>query len=294
MDFQQSKAKNYSMSIPGKKLLVNGVNYHVSDQGLSDKVALLLHGMPDTSSMWRHTAKTLLAEGYRVVAPDMLGYGETDKPLAIERYEAEHISADMLAIIEHLGLPKMDIVGHDWGAFVAWDLVLNKPELFRRHVALSVGHPGLMFDNITMQSAKENWYMYMNTQTHAPELYALNNFKFLRETWIPSYPELDELCERLKDPAAMNGMLNWDRANQVVSIYLANAAGELTFGQCSVPTMGIWSSGDLYLAENWMTETDRFMDAEWRYERIEDASHWMMLDQPEATNALILQWLNTE
>ena len=282
------------MSLPGKKFNINGVNYHISDQGNGDKTALLLHGMPDTSSMWQDTVEALLAADYRVIAPDMLGYGETDKPAATERYDAEFLIADMLNMIEQLGLSSIDVVGHDWGAFVAWDLVLKKPELFRRHVALSVGHPGLMFGNLSMQSVRENWYMFMNAQTHAAELYAFNDFQFLRETWIPSYPQLDELCQRLKEPAAMNGMLNWDRANQVVSIYLANAMGELEFGNCTVPTMGIWSSGDSYLWENWMTETNQFMDADWRYERIEDASHWMMLDKPKETNALILDWFNSD
>lgn len=67
------------MSLPGKKIAVNGVNYHVFDQGDSDRVVMLLHGMPDTSDVWRHQVPALLAAGYRVIAPDLLGYGETDK-----------------------------------------------------------------------------------------------------------------------------------------------------------------------------------------------------------------------
>ena len=74
-------------------------------------------------------------------------------------------------------------------------------------------------------------------------------------------PDLDEVTSRMADPAAMNGMLNWDRANQVISFYLAHGRGELEYGNCKVPTMGVWSSGDVYLWESWMTETEELMDA---------------------------------
>lgn len=280
------------MSLPGKKILINDINYHVYDEGDSDQVVLLLHGMPDTSGMWSHQAAALVKAGFRVIAPDMLGYGETDKPQDVERYAADNILADMLALIAHLQLPTMDLVGHDWGAFVSWELVLLKPELFKKHVTLAVGHPGLMFGDMSMESVKENWYMYLNTQQHTAELYAQNDFKFMRESFLPSHPELDEVTSRMADPLAMNAMLNWDRANQVASFYLAHARGELEYGNCKVPTMGVWSSGDVYLWESWMTKTEQLMDAQWRYERIEGASHWMMLDEPEAVTNLLLDWFS--
>ena len=94
----------------------------------------------------------------------------------------------------------------------------------------------------------------------------------------------------MKDPIAMNSMLNWDKANQVATFYLAHVRGELEYGPCQVPTMGIWSTGDTYLWEEWMTGTDQFMEAQWRYERIEGASHWMALDKPEEVTALMLDW----
>ena len=95
---------------------------------------MLLHGMPDTSSMWEHQATALV----------------------------------------------------------------------NKHVTLAVGHPGVMFGDMSMASVKENWYIYMNTQEHTAELYAQNNFKFMRETFIPSHPQLDEVTGRMADPAAMN------------------------------------------------------------------------------------------
>lgn len=283
------------MSLPGKKIQINDVNYHVYDEGDSDQVVVLLHGQPDTSGMWKHQATALVEAGFRVIAPDMLGYGETDKPQAAARYAADHILADMLALFEHLQLPKVDIVGHDWGAFVSWELVLRKPELFKKHVTLAVGHPAGIFDDISIGSVKDSWYMYMNSQEHAAELYAQNNFKFMREGFIPSHPDLDEVISRMADPVAMNGMLNWDRANQMLSFYLAHGRGELDYGNCKVPTMGLWATGDAYLAdESWMTRTAQRMDAEWRYERIEGGSHWMMMDAAETVTNLMLDWFKVD
>ena len=283
------------MSLPGKKIQINDVNYHVYDEGDSEQVVLLLHGQPDTSGMWEHQAAALVEAGFRVVAPDMLGYGQTDKPQAAARYAADHILADILALTEHLQLPKMDIVGHDWGAFASWELVLAKPEMFKKHVALAVGHPAGIFDDISMESVKTNWYMFMNSQEHAAELYAQNNFRYMREVLIPSHPDLEEVTGRMADPAAMNGMLNWDRANQMVSFYLAHASGQLEYGNCKVPTMGVWSSGDAFLPEeSWMTSTAKRMDAEWRYERIEGASHWMMMDAADTVTNLLLDWFRVD
>jgi len=278
------------MSLPGKKILIGDTHYHVYDEGDGDQAVLLLHGMPDTSSLWSHQASALVNAGYRVVAPDMLGYGLTDKPQDHGRYTADKLLADILSLIEQLQLSDMHIAGHDWGAFVAWELVLIKPELFKKHAALAVGHPSVMFGNMLPESVKENWYMYLNTQEHTAELYAQNNFKFLRESFIPSHPDLDEVTSRLADPEAMNAMLNWDRANQVATFYLAHGRGELEYGNCKVPTMGVWSSGDTYLSEEWMTGTENLMDAEWRYERLEDASHWMTLDKPAEVSELLLDW----
>lgn len=279
------------MSLPGKRLEIGGVHYHVSDQGEGERVVLLLHGMPDTSSLWRHQVPKLLGAGFRVIAPDMLGYGKTEKPEAAERYAGDRVVADLLTLIATLDLPRMDLVGHDWGAFASWELVLRRPELFRRHVALSVGHPGALFGELSTRSLKENWYMYLNGQEAAPDLYRLNGCEFLRKYVLSTHPEIEEVCARLEDPAAMRAMLNWDRGNPMASFYLAVLTGELEYPRCQVPTLGIWSSGDQYMWEEQMRRSAEWMEAEWRYERMENASHWLTLDRPEEVGRLLLEWL---
>ncbi len=278
-------------AIPGRTITLNGAAYHVSDQGQGDRAILLLHGMPDTAEVWRHQIAVLLQAGYRVIAPDMLGYGRTDKPQDALRYRGERILGDMLALLDALGLARVDVVGHDWGAFVSWELALNVPERIRRHVAISVGHPDRVTSMSSPAEVKESWYMYLNAQADAAALYAADDGRFFRTFIIPSHPEADEVWSRMKAPEAMHGMLNWDRANPMAAAYLATAANRGTPRRCTVPTLGIWSSGDTYLWEDQIRSSDVLMDSPWRYARIEDASHWVMLDRPAQVSALLLEWL---
>ena len=279
-------------SLPGRKIKVNGVNYHVAELGRGDKVVVMLHGMPDTSGVWRHQARALAEAGYRVVVPDMLGYGETDKPVETARYAGENILADMVALLDALAISRTDVVGHDWGAYASWELAINFPQRFRRHVALSVGHPDTMFTPHSVEDVKASWYMYLNTQDDAAELYAANDGEWFRKVMIRSHPEVDEVWSRMKDPRALRAMLNWDRANPMASLYLAVAKEKLARRQCAVPTLGIWSAGDTYLWESQMKESGKSMAAPWRYARLDAGSHWMQLDHPREVSALILDWLN--
>ncbi|MBK5356572.1 alpha/beta hydrolase [Pseudomonas sp. TH41] len=277
-------------SVPGKKIELNGVHYHVADQGSGDKVVLLLHGMPDTSNVWDHQIPALVQAGYRVIVPDMLGYGETDKPQDPQRYGLAMIVGDMIALLDALGLKQVDLIGHDWGAATSWELVLNFPERFRRYAALSIGHPDQMMYMNSIAEVKDSWYMYLPTQAAAGALYAANEGAFFKQFIMPTHPEIDEVWSRLKNPEAMLGNLNWDRGNPMATAYLAALDSAAAPRKCSVPTLGLWSSGDAYVWESQVKLSSRFMSAPWRYERIEDASHWMMLDRPQQVNTLLLDW----
>jgi pimeloyl-ACP methyl ester carboxylesterase len=279
-------------SVPGRNIAINGVNYHVGEQGAGDKVVVLLHGMPDTSSVWRFQIPALVNAGYRVIVPDLLGYGETDKPADVSRYQGEKLIVDALTMLDTLQLSKVDLVGHDWGGFLSWELALAVPDRVRRHVVISTGHPDGFSDWMASpNTVKENWYMYLNTQDKTAEMYAADDGAFLRNVLLPSHPEVDEVWSRMKEPAALTGMLNWDRANQVATLYLAEATRQGPPRMCHVPTLGLWSSHDTYMWEEQMTASANRMSAPWRYHRIENASHWAMLDQPERVTEHMLGWL---
>ena len=186
----------------------------------------------------------------------------------------------------------MDIVGHDWGAFASWELVLAAPHRFRRHLALSIGHPDTMLDCTSQREVAGQWYTYLSQQETVFDLYASKDGQFFKNVIVPTHPDRDEVWSRLKDPQAMRGMINWDRANPMLGFCLAASKGEVQRRMCHVPTMGIWSSRDTYFPEVSMQRSASSMAATWRYERIEGASHWLQIDRPEKLNRLMVTWLS--
>jgi pimeloyl-ACP methyl ester carboxylesterase len=118
---------------------VNGIRIHFAEAG-SGPLVLLCHGFPESWYSWRHQLKALAEAGYHAVAPDMRGYGQTDKPEEIEKYTLLHMVGDMVGLLDALGADKAVIAGHDWGAPVAWNAALMRPDRFRAVIGLSVPH----------------------------------------------------------------------------------------------------------------------------------------------------------
>src|SRR5271155_5305 len=115
----------------------NGIRIHLAERG-SGPLVLLCHGFPESWYSWRHQLRALSQAGFHAVAPDMRGYGDTDKPAEIDRYSLLHLVGDMIGVLDALGEKNAVIAGHDWGAPVAWHGALMRPDRFRAVVGLSV------------------------------------------------------------------------------------------------------------------------------------------------------------
>src|SRR4249920_1398068 len=113
-----------------RTIATNGINLHVAEAG-EGPLVLLCHGWPESWYSWRHQLPALAAAGYHAVAPDMRGYGKTDQPEAIDQYTQLHHVGDMVGLLDALGVETAVIVGHDWGAPVAWNAALLRPDRFR-------------------------------------------------------------------------------------------------------------------------------------------------------------------
>lgn len=125
------------MNATERTIEANGIRIHIAEQG-NGPVVLLCHGFPESWYSWRHQLKALAEAGFHAVAPDMRGYGDTDRPVKIESYSLFHLVGDMVGILDALGEKSAVIVGHDWGAPVAWHAALMRPDRFRAVVGLSV------------------------------------------------------------------------------------------------------------------------------------------------------------
>ncbi|WPN27727.1 alpha/beta hydrolase [Pseudomonas sp. P5_109] len=126
------------MNQPHLEILdINGIRMQVAIQG-SGPLVLLCHGFPELGYSWRNQLAALAAAGYRAVAPDMRGYGGTDAPAEPDAYTTLHLVGDMVELVNALGEQQAVIVGHDWGALVAWSAALMRPDMFRAVVGMSV------------------------------------------------------------------------------------------------------------------------------------------------------------
>jgi pimeloyl-ACP methyl ester carboxylesterase len=125
------------LEIAHRFVKTNGINMHLATAG-EGPLVLLCHGWPESWYSWRHQLKALAEAGYCAVAPDMRGYGQTDKPEAIDQYTLFHLTGDMVGVVDALGYDECVVIGHDWGAPVAWHSALFRPDKFRAVVGLSV------------------------------------------------------------------------------------------------------------------------------------------------------------
>jgi pimeloyl-ACP methyl ester carboxylesterase len=263
----------------------DGISLHVQVEGEGTPV-VLLHGFPDSSYLWRHQIPALVAAGHRVIAPDLRGFGASDKPQEAAAYRITTSAADVVAILDALQLERAHVVGHDWGAGLAWVVAGLHPARVDRLVALSVGHPNTQVP--TVEQREKAWYMlWFQFEGLAEELVPRDDWKLLRE-WTRGNGDLDRYVEDLARPGALTASLNWYRANVPPQRELAPRR---PFPAIAAPTLGVWSSGDDYLLEAPLKASGEHVTGGWRYERVEGASHWLQLDRPERVNELLVEFL---
>ena len=247
---------------------------------------LLLHGWPDTGDLWRHQESALAGAGSRVIVPDLRGFGDSSKPTEVSAYAASRMVGDVIAVLDALQIEKAHLVGHDWGAFFGWMTAALHADRVISLTALSVGHPGAIRLGGWRQR-QMSWYMLLfQFRGIAEQWLSANDFRNLRD-WS-GHPDADAVVRRLSDPAALTASLGVYRAIVPPQSLISRPAPLPTV---SVPTMGVWSSGDIALTEAGMVGSEQFVTGSWRYERIDGAGHWMQLDAPETVSALLLDFL---
>lgn len=268
------------MNYPTQKMLINGLQMNVLIAGEGPPV-LLVHGFPDTHEVWRKQIPMLVEAGYRVIAPDTRGCGDSQVPSQVADFHRDLLVEHLCALLDALGIDQVRLVGHDWGAVQGWMLALTHPERVERYIALSVGHPTAYGSGGLAQKLK-GWYVLMfQLRGFAEWLLKAGNWWFFR--WFTAYPEeFAQWRQELERPGRLTAGINYYRAN--ADLILPKAWPR-------VPVCGIYSSGDRYLTEGQMRETGCFVDAPFRFAHVEGANHWLQLHAPEKVNPLLLEFL---
>jgi pimeloyl-ACP methyl ester carboxylesterase len=263
----------------------NGLRFHVAEQGDGPPV-LLLHGFPDTSEVWRHQLPALADAGLRAIAPDLRGRGRSERPAGVEAYALPELVADMVGLLDALEIERAHVVGHDWGAVVAWALAALQPSRVDRLVAMSVGFPGAVRPD--RQTLEQAWYRLLFLFPEAEEVLQRDD-GFLTRILLDGAPDLDRYLAELADAEALTAGLNWYRADLPVSLTPGGDTPRLPAVQAA--TLGLYGTDDRYLTERAMVASERYVQGPWRYERIENAGHWLQLDQRDRVNELLLDFL---
>lgn len=272
-----------AVAAASRKIRVNGIDLNVAVHGEGPDV-LLVHGFPDDMAVWRRQVPALVAAGYRVIVPDLRGCGESDAPAARRDYRIELLLADLTGVLDALGVARVQLIAHDWGAVICWQFCMRHPERVARYAALSVGHPNAYARGPLEQKLKG--YYVLLFQLRGLAEWGLRAFDwFLFRALVGQHPECAHTTQRLARPGRLTAAINYYRAN--LGIVLPRAYPPVT-----TPVLGIWSSGDKFLAEKQMLDCVGMVEGGWRYVRVEHASHWLQLDDPGRVNALLLDFLH--
>lgn len=254
-----------------------------------DPVVILLHGFPQTGWCWRHQIADLAAGGYRVIAPDQRGYSPGARPRSVGAYTNEHLVADALAFIDWAGVERAHLVGHDWGATVAWQVAGRHGDRLHSVTPISVPHPRAYTASLhdpDSDQGERSWYFAWFAEPGAEEQFLADGAARLRSVYTAtglSDRDADAYVARLGTPEALGAALNWYRAS---GIDLLDGLGPVT-----VPTMHIWSTADLALGPEAANATGDHVDGPYRFEVLEGVGHWIPELAPAACSALLLDHL---
>jgi pimeloyl-ACP methyl ester carboxylesterase len=275
------------------RITANGLTHFVRDSGAEGApAAILLHGFPDSSAVWEKVTPLLVEAGFRVLAPDMRGFGETDMAPGVGDYDIQNGALkDVLGIMDALKVEIAHVAGHDFGAPVAWALAAQHPERFKTLTAISVGHTRAYLKAGWEQKRRGAYILFHQLRGICEAAYKANDWALLRKHWS-AHGDIEETIRLLSRPGRLAAGLNWYRANiSLARMMKPPPAGSLGEEIVRIPTLGIWSDGEAYLTEAQMTGSADYVDAPWTYERIEGASHWIPYDAPEIlAQAMLSHW----
>ena len=279
-------------------MYTNGINLHVVMAGPPDgPLVLLLHGFPEFWYGWRRQIPALAAAGYHVWAPDQRGYNRSDKPAGVAAYGIETLAKDVVGLIEASGREQVYLVGHDWGAAVAWWVAGRYPERVKKLAILNVPHPAVMQRTVRedAEQRKKSWYIFFFQLPWLPEkslsdngyTNAIRALKGSSRRGTFSDQDIAAYRQAWSQPGALTGMLNWYRA------VARNQGTGVSLGRIRVPTLMIWGANDIALSRS-MAQPSIDLCDDGRLIFLEEASHWVQHEEPETVNRLLLEFLGDD
>jgi pimeloyl-ACP methyl ester carboxylesterase len=271
------------------ELKASGLVFDALADGPADgRLVVLLHGFPQTSWSWRRVMPLLAAAGCRVVAPDQRGYSPGARPEGVPAYRMPLLAADVVGMLDALGADRADVVGHDWGAAVAWQLASRHPDRVRTLTPVSVPHPLAFVDALRHDDDQRERSAYMQlfrVEGKAEEVLLRTDDAGLRAFFggAEATADVDRYIALMREPGVLTKCLNWYRAQDLADIE--------DVGPTTVPTLYVWSDDDRALGPVAAHATASHVTGPYRFEVLHGVSHWVPEEAPEQLATWILEHL---
>ena len=278
-----------------EQIQTRGLRFEVATHGRGERLALLLHGFPESAHSYRYQIGLLTGMGYRVWAPNMRGYAKSDKPAGREAYTLENLAQDVTHLIDASGARSVTLVGHDWGGAIAWYYAMAGARPLERLVVLNCPHPLRMAQGMRrLEQLRRSWYMFFFQLPWLPELAIRRNhfasLELIRRTAVNKENIQDRdvavAREAASQPHALTSMLNYYRAMPLNGRSLREAATR----KIEVPTLLIWGERDVALGKELSQGTDRYV-RNLTVHYLPHASHWVQQDDPDGVNRALEAFL---
>ena len=264
----------------------------------SERLALLLHGFPESSFSWRHQLPMLADLGYKVWAPNQRGYGKTTRYSRISDYRLELLVDDVARLIDASGCKSVTLIAHDWGGIVGWYAVLSSIRSFERFIVMNLPHPKRMSEGLrTWAQLRRSWYVFFFQIPGLPEtLLRLDGARAvgraIHDMAVDKSRFPDEVLavhmRKAAQPGATRAMVNWYRAALRTGSHFQRLAESPPL--LETPTLMIWGEQDVALGKELTYGTDKLVKY-FTLRYLPGVSHWVQQEAPEAVNAMIEAWL---
>ncbi len=283
-------------TVTTRRMDANGLSFEVDEAGEGDCVALLLHGFPESRFSWRWQVPALADLGWRVIAPDLRGYGGSSRPTRKAAYAVDNLVDDAAALFDAVGARRRLLIGHDWGAMVAWVFAIKGRLPLDALVIMNVPHPAV-FGRVMRSSPRQwlrSWYVAFFQAPGLPEaMMTARGAKAVGDAFVGMAVDKSRFPAAVTDvyranaliPGAMTAMINYYRANGDLIARYGSAPPRI-----EAPTLMIWGEEDAALGLE-CTEGYEGVVRDFTLVRLPGVSHWVQQEAPDAVNAALTDWL---
>jgi pimeloyl-ACP methyl ester carboxylesterase len=279
------------VTIQTRTVEANGLRFRCRVAGERGEPVMLLHGFPETASMWSELMPLLAQAGYRCIAPDQRGYSPGARPAAVDAYDIASLTQDVAEIAKAVGFERFHLIGHDWGSGVGWHCTRNHAAVLASWTAMSVPHLasyGHAYRNDPEQKQASEYIEFLLRTGEAETALSLDDFARLRAgSWVQaSAAQLSDYLSVFSQPGALTGALNWYRAA------FGTAGLDRLFApfEVHVPTLTLWGRHDAAVSRSTTSTEQEYMRGPYRFVEL-DAGHWLIQERFDECSRAILEHL---